>query len=63
MAGLLVGPKAKALAVEPAAVEPETESPARLAAQGILDAVAAGDVSALEDALATFLDARAPGSL
>ena len=56
MAGLLVGPKAKA--PEPVAVEPETESPARLAAQGILDAVAAGDVAALEDALATFLQAR-----
>ena len=60
MAGLLVGPKTKAVAVEP---EPETESPARLAAQGILDAVTAGDVAALEDALATFLEARAPVSL
>ena len=60
MAGLLVGPKAKAVAVEP---EPETESPARLAAQGILDAVTAGDVAALEDALVTFLDARAPVSI
>ncbi len=55
--GLLavLGGKPKAGPAEPA---PEMgDSPRRLAAQGVMDALNDGDVAALEDALATFLDA------
>lgn len=52
------------LALKPKSSEPPAsdmrDSPRRLAAQGVLDAVKDGDVSALEDALATFLDAGSP---
>lgn len=52
--GLLLG-------LKPKPAEDAGESPRRLAAQGVLDAVKANDVEALEEALATFLDAGSDG--
>lgn len=39
------------------------DSPRRMAAQGVLEAIEAKDAAALEDALATFLDAGKPDSI